>query len=176
MNKVMASLATLEKFVQTLPCWFVVCQCRFVSITYKLAEAFVEAYLGVIMSIFFWGMSVVAVILIKKSDQMPVVLVIWAAGGSSILSGAVIAALHTLSTVVNQSIGIVNKARISSGMVYVRQKNKHNKICAKTIWLDTKALKGLNIRYSSFAHVTYSFTAHYMQNIRDRIVDFLILF
>ncbi len=176
MGKVMVTLGTLEKLAKSLPCWFVVAQCRFVSITYKLAEAFAEIYAGVILSIFFWGMSVVAVILIKKSDQMPIVLVSWVAGGASILSIAVITAMHTISAVVDQSMGTINQCRISSKMVYVRQHRKHNKINAKAMWLEAKALRGFNIRYASFANVTYSFTAHYLQNIRDRIVDFLILF
>lgn len=115
-------------------------------------------------------------IIVKRYDEIPRVLLIWMTVGATITLIALIGCLHTISKAVEFSNDIILRCKNTTRCVYSRQKTVQFRIDAKVMCLQVKSLTELRIRYGKFKYINHGFVAGYVQGIRDRTVDMLMVF
>lgn len=159
-----------------LPCRFTLYFCRLSLLVHQMVQEAIEIFGGIALSVIFWALSILIAIIVKKSgDIAPLIFgILLGAAGATLF--AVFVCLHVVSSIVNKSKEIIRQCQLKSKMVYVEARNIKFKMAAKAIWYEARAMKPIRVHYRPFCNIDITFVMTYIQNVRSRVFDMILIF
>ncbi len=150
--------------------------CKSISLVHKLMKEAVEIYVSMTLSTIFWTLSILIGVLVRKYDDIPftifgLLLCIALTTGAAITVG-----LHAVSTITQKWDKVIKICRTACWLDYVKSRNLNLQKLRKIIWFEAKALQSIEIRYKPFTTISKSFMMHYLQSVRDRVFDMILIF
>lgn len=169
-------LALLLANFSGLPCRFTVSFCRLSLLVHQMVQEAIEIFGGIALSVIFWALSILIAIIVKKSgDIAPLIFgILLGAAGATLF--AVFVCLHVVSSIVKTSNEIVRQCQLKSKLAFVETRNAKFKMAAKAIWYETRAMKPISIHYRPFCNIDITFVMTYVQNVRSRVFDMILIF
>ncbi len=159
-----------------IPCRYTLLFCRLTLLVYKLIQEAFEIFGSIALSMIFWAISIlIAVIVQKSADIDPLILgILFLAAATTCFT--VFVTLHVISKIVKKSQDIVCHCEFMSKLVYTETKNAKFKSVAKIIWYEAKAVRPIKVQFKPFCNIDKSFVMNYVQNVRGRVFDMILIF
>jgi len=136
----------------------------------------VEKIASLLWSATFWGGTLVIWMMIRFPGYIPLVIYIWFGLAAVGLIGSIVGAMSVVSMISELSEHVVGKLRERGRFKIVTAKCGGDKWNAKYECRKTIALKPIKIPFQPFLNVNREFALDYLNRLRDRVVDALLIF
>lgn len=176
LNSVISSPKILLSKSPNLPDRFTIQFCKYISLVHKLLQEAVEIYINTTLSSIFWALSILIGVLVKKFDEIPVTVFVMLLCIAVLICLAITVSLHVVSSITQNWEQVIQMCRTTCWLGYAKIWNLDLRKLRKIFWLEAKALKPIEIRYKPFTTISRSFMMHYLQSVRDRVFDMILIF
>lgn len=144
-------------------------------LTWKLMHKPIEKISSLLLTVAFWGGTLVIWMMIRFAAYIPFVIYIWFGLAAMGLLGSVVGAISVVAVIRELSENVVKMFRESGRLNIIKAKCSKSKEIAKYEWRKAIASKPFRIPFHPFLYVNRKFALDYLNTMRDRVVDALLI-